>query len=59
VHLLGFDPLEPDSTDLRREPLERRKAAMGKLLRRSPAGTQLVEHFDEADAVSSEPIRSP
>jgi ATP-dependent DNA ligase len=46
VQLLGFDLLELDGTDLRREPLMHRKATLASLLRRSPNGTQLVEHLE-------------
>jgi ATP-dependent DNA ligase len=49
VRLLGFDLPELDGTDLRREPLDRRKAALAKLLRRSCDGIQMVEHIDAAD----------
>ena len=37
------------ATDLRQEPLERRKAALAKLLRRSHDGIQLVEHIEAVD----------
>jgi bifunctional non-homologous end joining protein LigD len=46
VQLLGFDLLELDGTDRRREPLENRKATLASLLRRSHAGIQLVEHVE-------------
>ena len=49
VQFLGFDLLELDGTDLRREPLENRKATLASLLRRSPAGIQLVEHLEAED----------
>jgi ATP-dependent DNA ligase len=49
VQLLGFDLLELDGTDLRREPLENRKATLASLLRRSRAGIQLVEHIEADD----------
>jgi ATP-dependent DNA ligase len=45
VQLLGFDLLELDGTDLRREPLENRKTTLASLLRRSRDGIQLVEHL--------------
>ena len=48
VHLLGFDPLEIDGSDLRREPLDLRKAALAKLLRRSHDGIQIVQHMEVA-----------
>jgi bifunctional non-homologous end joining protein LigD len=44
VQPLGFDLLELDGVDLRQEPLERRKVALAKLLRRSHHGIQLIEH---------------
>jgi ATP-dependent DNA ligase len=46
VLLLGFDLLELDGTDLRDEPLEKRKASLAKLLRRSNAGIRFNEHED-------------
>jgi bifunctional non-homologous end joining protein LigD len=46
VQLLAFDMLELDGEDLRPEPLERRKAGLAKLLRRSDAGIQLTEHLE-------------
>jgi ATP-dependent DNA ligase len=46
VQLLGFDLLELDGDDVRQEPLDRRKAALAKLLRRWHDGIQLVEHVD-------------
>jgi ATP-dependent DNA ligase len=49
VQLLGFDLLELDGTDLRREPLMHRKATLASLLRRSHHGIQLVEHIEAAD----------
>jgi ATP-dependent DNA ligase len=49
VQLLGFDLLELDGTDLRREPLESRKATLASLLRRSRDGIQLVEHIEAVD----------
>jgi ATP-dependent DNA ligase len=52
VQLLGFDLLELDSVDLRRDPLDRRKAALAKLLRRSHDGIQLVEHIEAADGAT-------
>jgi bifunctional non-homologous end joining protein LigD len=49
VQLLGFDLLELDGADLRQEPLDRRKAALAKLLRRSRDGIRRVEHIDAID----------
>jgi ATP-dependent DNA ligase len=49
VQLLGFDLLELDGTDLRKEPLMHRKATLASLLRRSRDGIQLVEHIEADD----------
>jgi ATP-dependent DNA ligase len=49
AQLLGFDLLELDGTDLRREPLESRKATLASLLRRSRHAIQFVEHIEAAD----------
>jgi bifunctional non-homologous end joining protein LigD len=46
--LYAFDLLALDGQDLRREPLETRKATLASLLRKSPAGISLCEHL-EAD----------
>jgi bifunctional non-homologous end joining protein LigD len=46
VQLLAFDLLELDGEDLRPDPLERRKAGLAKLLRRSDTGIQLTEHLE-------------
>jgi len=46
VQLLGFDLPELDGSDLRREPLTTRKAALASLLRWSSDGIQLVEHIE-------------
>src|SRR5262245_36578247 len=46
--LYAFDLLELDGRDLRREPIEIRKAMLAKLLRRAPARVQLNEHIEEA-----------
>jgi hypothetical protein len=50
VFMLAFDLIELNVDDLRREPLERRKAALAKLLRSAGSGVQLNEHL-EADGV--------
>ena len=49
VQLLGFDLLELDGTDLRRDPLMNRKATLASLLRRSRDGIQYVEHIEATD----------
>ena len=45
VILCAFDLLEVDGADLRRAPIEERKAALAKLLRRPPGGIVLNEHY--------------
>jgi ATP-dependent DNA ligase len=50
--LYAYDLIELDGHDLRREPIETRKAALLKLLRRSGYGIFLNEHIeDEASIV--------
>jgi len=46
--LYAFDLLAIDGEDLRREPLETRKATLASLLRKHTAGVRLCEHI-EAD----------
>ena len=48
VFLYAFDLLALDGQDLRRDPLETRKATLASLLRKSAAGISLCEHL-EAD----------
>jgi bifunctional non-homologous end joining protein LigD len=48
VFLYAFDLIELDSDDLRREPLDTRKATLASLLRRAAPGLRLNEHI-EAD----------
>ena len=48
--LCAFDLLELDGKDLRREPIEERKALLGKLLRGAHSSIVLNEHFDEDGA---------
>jgi ATP-dependent DNA ligase len=48
VFLYAFDSLQLDSLDLRREPIEDRKAELTKLLRRAKPGLQLNEHISES-----------
>jgi bifunctional non-homologous end joining protein LigD len=45
VFLFAFDLLELDGQDLRREPLETRKATLASLLRGSRSGLRLNEHL--------------
>jgi bifunctional non-homologous end joining protein LigD len=46
VFLWAFDIIELNGDDRRREPLERRKAALGRLLARAGHGVQLNEHLE-------------
>jgi bifunctional non-homologous end joining protein LigD len=46
VFLYAFDLIELDSDDLRHQPIERRKAALAKLIR-AKTGLVLNEHIDE------------
>ena len=48
VFLYAFDLIELDGTDLRREPLQVRKATLASLLKRAEPGLRLNEHI-EAD----------
>jgi ATP-dependent DNA ligase len=43
--LFAFDLLELDGADLRREPIEVRKATLGSILRKSRPGARLNEHL--------------
>jgi bifunctional non-homologous end joining protein LigD len=49
VFLIAFDLLELDGVDLRREPLEVRKATLASMLRRGGPGVQLNEHLEHED----------
>jgi bifunctional non-homologous end joining protein LigD len=46
VFLWAFDLIELDGDDLRREPLEVRKATLASLLARAAAGARFNEHFE-------------
>jgi bifunctional non-homologous end joining protein LigD len=48
VFLYAFDLIELNGDDLRREPLDTRKATLASLLKRAPPGLRLNEHI-EAD----------
>jgi ATP-dependent DNA ligase len=48
--LYAFDLLQLDGRDLRREPIEARKTALAKLIRKAGPGLQLSEHLDQHDA---------
>ena len=45
----AFDLLELDGRDLRREPIEKRKALLAKLLKGQQSSLVLNEHFEEAE----------
>jgi bifunctional non-homologous end joining protein LigD len=45
VFMFAFDLLELDGKDLRREPIEVRKATLASVLRSSPPGLQLNQHL--------------
>jgi bifunctional non-homologous end joining protein LigD len=45
VFLRAFDLLELDGKDLRREPLERRKVLLIRLLAKAPVGLQVNDHI--------------
>ena len=49
--LCAFDLLELDGKDLRREPIEKRKALLAKLLRGAHLSITLNEHFEEDGAL--------
>jgi bifunctional non-homologous end joining protein LigD len=49
VFLFAFDLLELDGRDLRREPLEVRKATLASVLRKARPGVQLNEHLAHED----------
>jgi bifunctional non-homologous end joining protein LigD len=49
--LCAFDLLELDGHDLRRAPIEERKAALAKLLRRPPDGIAFNEHYTGDGAI--------
>jgi bifunctional non-homologous end joining protein LigD len=51
--LYAFDLLELNGDDLRREPIERRKAWLAKFLRHAKAGLLLNEHINEPGDVVS------
>jgi bifunctional non-homologous end joining protein LigD len=51
IFLYAFDLLELDGQDLRREPLETRKATLASLLRGRGPGLRLVEHLEHGGDV--------
>src|SRR5262249_35127009 len=48
--LCAFDLLELDGKDLRREPIEKRKALLARLLKGQQVSIVLNEHFEEDGA---------
>ena len=50
--LYAFDLLELDGTDMRREPIEVRKATLASILRKSRHGVRLNEHLEHPDGVA-------
>jgi bifunctional non-homologous end joining protein LigD len=49
VFLFAFDLIELDGADLRREPLEVRKATLASLLSRASSGVRFNEHMEHRD----------
>jgi ATP dependent DNA ligase domain len=47
--LYTFDLLELDGTDMRREPIEVRKATLASILRKSRQGVRLNEHLEHPE----------
>jgi bifunctional non-homologous end joining protein LigD len=47
--LFAFDLLELDGADLRREPIEVRKATLASILRKSRQGVRLNEHLEHPE----------
>jgi bifunctional non-homologous end joining protein LigD len=50
--LYAFDLLELDGTDLRREPIEVRKATLVSILREARHGVRLNEHLEHPDGLA-------
>ena len=55
--LYAFDLLELNGTDLRREPIEVRKATLASILARAGHGVRLNEHLEHPTAASRLPAR--
>jgi bifunctional non-homologous end joining protein LigD len=51
VFVYAFDLIELDGDDLRREPLEKRKATLARLLARAGFAVRLNEHLEHANGV--------
>jgi bifunctional non-homologous end joining protein LigD len=47
--LYAFDLLELNGTDLRKEPLEVRKATLASILRKARPGVRMNEHFEHTE----------
>jgi bifunctional non-homologous end joining protein LigD len=50
--LYAFDLLELNGADLRREPIEVRKATLASILRKSRTGVRLNEHLEYPDGLT-------
>jgi bifunctional non-homologous end joining protein LigD len=58
--LYAFDLIELDGDDLRRDPLEVRKAALASVLAKAGPGLRLNEHLEHEDGeVVYRSVRSP
>ena len=57
--LYAFDLLELDGTDLRREPIEIRKATLASVLRKARPGVRLNEHLAHDGGRDGVPARLP
>src|SRR5215472_7368216 len=55
--LCAFDLLELEGRDLRREPIEKRKALLAKLLRKAHLSITLNEHFEDDGAAVCRAVR--
>ncbi len=49
---IAFDLLELDGADMRREPIEVRKATLASILRKSRHGLRFNEHFEHPDGLA-------
>jgi bifunctional non-homologous end joining protein LigD len=50
--LYAFDLLELDGADMRREPIELRKATLASILRKARHGVRLNEHLEHSDGLA-------
>jgi bifunctional non-homologous end joining protein LigD len=50
--LYAFDLLELNGTDLRREPIEVRKATLASILRKARHGVRLNEHLEHSEGLT-------